>query len=123
MKRDTSRRKNTELLHVWELVNTVATEAFNAFADSAAELLRDGGEKATVAIGRVRGVSRLLANLVSTLEGIMGYANQRFAVVSATFNCYAPLLTNTLTESKQKAKQATLKADQSRVYPGAEGGM
>lgn len=123
VKRDTSRRKNTELLHVWELVNTVATEAFNAFADSAAELLRDGGEKATVAIGRVRGVSRLLANLVSTLEGIMGYANQRFAVVSATFNCYAPLLTNTLTESKQKAKQATLKADQSRVYPGAEGGM
>ena len=138
VKKDNIRKKNTELLHVWELVQTVAIESFNAYYDdvtnkttaiSALFPCRSNTANPPPTIPHEY-VAQFLQNYnqyhetyKNHIDAIIEYANTRFAIISATFNCCAPKLLPLLGETTQKAKQSVLKAKSDTLYPAAEGAV
>lgn len=147
VRQDNTRKKNTELLHIWELVQTVAIEHLNEYIDN----IRKDVSRVRNLIKTHPSCNRTLSNcgmktslqeyrddLIARFDGydkkyrdeiqrITEYANSRFAIISATFNCTTPKLGPRLREGTQKAKQSVLKSNvktKSQIlYPNAEGAV
>ena len=147
VRHDNIRKKNTELLHIWELVQTVAIEHLNEYIDnirkdvnhvrntvqahpdinqrsSRCGMKTELQEYRDAMIVRFEGYDR---KYTDEIRRIAEYANTRFAIISATFNCTTPKLGPRLREGTQKAKQSVLKSqDKTRsqeLYPNAEGAV
>jgi hypothetical protein len=141
VKNDNTRKKNTELLHIWELVQTVAIENINAYLND----LQTTISRYTLLLGKDPRKNLPLETINTyriqfkglymeyhqkyqdQIIAIKDYANSRFAIISATFNCTAPKLCPELyEESTQKAKQSILKSTEptsQKLYPNAEGAV
>jgi len=140
VKNDNTRKKNTELLHIWELVQTVAIENLNAYFTDLQRMI----SRYSMLLGQ-ESRARLDTDTTNAyrnqfkaiyreyhekyqdqIKAIVDYANSRFAIISATFNCTAPKLFPNLGEGTQKAKQSVLKSKaktSQELYPNAEGAV
>ena len=137
VKQDNIRRKKTELLHVWELVQTVATENYNAYVDDIILLTQAFTTKSSnagipllihdIIIQRsdyVEQYTALYKTFVTAIDNITAYANERFAIISATFNCAAPKLVSVLVVNSQKSKQSIMKERSTQnIYPNGDGAV
>ena len=140
VKNDTTRKKKIELLHIWELVQTVAIENLNAYLNDLQKTItrytsllgRDPRKNLDIEIinayRRQFKVTYMECHekYQHQIKAIVDYANSRFAIISATFNCSAPKLFDNLAESSQKAKQSVLKSKKptsQELYPNAEGAV
>lgn len=133
-RKDKLRKKNIELLHVWELILTVGTENFNEFCTNQADnSLMTHAEYLVI-------FNQHHDTLMSVVNNILQYCNNRFAMISATFSCKTPLisLSSKIEESHvsltiphcysfkimtQKSSQRVLKTKQNTLYPNAEGAV
>ena len=136
VKQDNIKRKKTELLHVWELVQTIATENYNAYVDDLTELTQEFTERwadegggppvqcPSIRTDYVKKYTALYDAFEVAIDNIIAYANERFAITSATFNCAAPRLLGMLGVDSQKSKQSILKERTTQaVYPNGEGSV
>ena len=145
---DNIRKKNTELLHIWELVQTVAIEHLNEYVGNIRQNITDirnaiqsdptlrmaGNNRDTMAAtlktysdSLIHHFERHDQKYRDEVRRIAEYANSRFAVISATFNCTTPKLGPRLREGTQKAKQSVLKSQgktrSQQLYPNGEGAV
>ena len=127
VKNDNIRKKNTEILHVWELVQTVAIESFNTCANKMEKRTNSyrvllSGLLNTPSLISLQDIRKYCEAFINFCEGllktfqheiaaIVEYANSQFEIISATFNYCTPKLSNTLVESRQKANQSILKGN------------
>ena len=104
VKRDAARKKQQDLLHVWELLATVATELFLDTTEAISAGLRGEGQLASLE-GYTRALSRAgehMGGLQARLSSLVAYCNHRFGIVSATYSLTTPWLDSTLWIQKQK---------------------
>ena len=112
-KRDIKRKKTVELLHIYELLNVVGTETFNALTTDGQEFQRNGGNSLVIEqnlVGRPRtsrkkipepppNIEELKTNYIDSvnekilaLDNLREYCNKRFAKISVTYNNTVPLI-------------------------------
>ena len=104
VKRDAARKKQQDLLHVWELLATVATELFLDTTEAVSAGLRGEGRQANLE-GYTLALSRAgehISGLQARLSSLVAYCNHRFGIVSATYSLTAPRLNDNLWIEKQK---------------------
>jgi hypothetical protein len=104
VKRDAARKKQQDLLHVWELLATVATELFLDTTEAVAAGLREDGRHANLE-GYTLALSRAgehMNGLQKRLSSLVAYCNHRFGIVSATYSLTAPRLDCAFIIEKQK---------------------
>ena len=116
IKRDGVRKKEQDLLHIWELLATIGTESF---LDVQQDMIRLGNklghqqrcrtlEEYTNVLSE--GLKRMNI-LHKKISSLIAYCNYRFGIVSATYSLMAPILTDDLEIRKQKQTSKFFKED------------
>ena len=82
-KRDNQRKKNTELLHLYELLSVVGTENFNTLS------------LPTNLIKNKKDYTNLIDDKIKILDNLREYCNGEFAKISVAYNYKALLITDT----------------------------
>jgi len=94
-KRDTKRKKAVELLHLYELLNVVGIETFNALATESQEFAR-------AFVKEPRGLPKAdmikhtdsVNEKILALDNLRDYCNKRFAKISVTYNLTVTQITD-----------------------------
>lgn len=79
---DIKRKRERELLHIYELLNLVGTENFNTLYNDASEL----GRKRNITTEDATKFLESLDEKIKVLDNLRDYANKRFAKISVTYN-------------------------------------
>ncbi len=79
---DIKRKRERELLHIYELLNLVGTENFNTLYNDAREL----GSKHKITIDEASKFLESLYEKIEVLDNLRDYTNKRFAKISVTYN-------------------------------------
>ena len=83
---DIKRKRERELLHIYELLNLVGTENFNTLYNDASEL----GRKRKITTEDATKFLESLDEKIKVLDNLRDYANKRFAKISVTYNLTVP---------------------------------
>jgi hypothetical protein len=79
---DIKRKRERELLHIYELLNLVGTENFNTLYNDSREL----GSKRKITIDEASKFLESLDEKIKVLDNLRDYTNKRFAKISVTYN-------------------------------------
>jgi hypothetical protein len=114
VRKDNLLKKNVELLHVWELMLTIGIENHNEFTYNVFRIPSDSQNHYMCIF------DKRFNTLIDALQNIIKYCNNRFAMISATFNCKTPFIDNDFKVVNQKSSQSILKSTKCKSYPNAE---
>lgn len=79
---DIKRKRERELLNIYELLNLVGTENFNTLYNDASELVR----KRKITLEEASKFLESLDEKIKVLDNLRDYLNKRFAKISVTYN-------------------------------------
>ena len=95
-KNDQKRKKSTEELHLYELINAVGTETFNQLNEEAINAITKGSREARHNLLRGANVFKtpeeaqkfidLINEKILAIDNLRDYCNERFAKISITYN-------------------------------------
>ena len=138
--KDRNRKKMVELLHIYELIVDLGTDAFRKIDDELKKLVKS--EETILHMGQKQPFNKrmeyyeswhesrnktkqtFITNIVAIkdeLEKIRHYCNYHFGIISQTYNCVVPQLYDDFIENTEKFTKKKLTSLE--IYPDAEGGV
>ncbi len=105
IKRDTLRKKTTDLMHIWELIIAVTTDLYNNLKHELSHVEIPKKEVNTllsshyIPFDEISDYEKMIAKLypissqfIKKLDSIRQYSNHRFGIISATYSLTTPYL-------------------------------
>ena len=105
-KYDNRRRKNTEMLHIFELVSAYGIDMFREFSTLAADA--DSRSTARANPDTLKTYQKTILKKVEEFHQLRLYCNEQLAIISASYGCQMPVINEQFEIKKEKAYMSVL---------------